>query len=76
MTACGEFLMAIDNGELRQCFHGGDDLGDLVGSAVIGVVPERDAAIRADCKAGLDLFQVRAPVLRMPEARLDVVGVS
>ncbi len=62
-------------GERGQCFHGGDDLGDLAGSAVIGVVPERDAAVGADPEAGLDLFQVRSPVFRVPKARLDVVGI-
>jgi hypothetical protein len=62
-------------GEAGQCFHGGDDLGDLPGSAVIGIVPERHGAIRADRQAGLDLLQIRAPVLGVPKARFDVVGV-
>jgi hypothetical protein len=51
-------------------------LGDLPGPAVVSSVEDRDAAVAGDRQAGLDLFEVGAAVLGMPELRCGVVGVD
>ena len=56
-------------GHLLQGLHHRNDLADLACAAVEGPVEHRDAAVPADRDPGLDLLQVRAPVLGMTELR-------
>jgi hypothetical protein len=64
------------SGHLLQRGHRPYHLGDLPRSTVVGPVQDRHPAIAGGRQPGLDLLQIRATVLRVPETRRRVVRVE
>ena len=61
-------------GDRLQRRHRPDDLGYLRRPAVIGVVEHRDPAVPGHRQPGLDLLQIRAPVLGVAPARRRIAS--
>ncbi len=60
-------------GDRLQTGHRVHDLADLGGAAVEGAVEDRDPAVGGDRQPGLDLLEIRAPVLGMPPGRRRIL---